>query len=259
MLLSAVVFCSLSSLALSLQCNIPPELWCTNLETATRCKVYDQCKEFLTVKPNAEKVNITLYHESLCPDCINFITGSLWTAFEKVSDIFTITLVPFGNAMERKDPVKKDYYKFECQHGEQECIGNIIDSCVIYQLQNERASFNFTHCVSSDLKEHRGNDIEKAAKRCAKEQNIDFDKVQTCANGLLGNQLEHQMALRTGELNPPHKYVPWVTVNGVHTEELEQKVEEDLVRVVCDMYQGPKPSACQELHQRTPTRSCLRN
>jgi hypothetical protein len=59
----------------------------------------EQCKEFYTVKKDATLVNVTLYHESLCPDCVNFITTELWKAFTTVPNIFTITMVPYGNAM----------------------------------------------------------------------------------------------------------------------------------------------------------------
>ncbi|CAC5396506.1 IFI30 [Mytilus coruscus] len=176
----------------------------------------------------------SLYHESLCPDCIDFITNSLWKAFTKVSDIFTITMVPYGNAMEKKEPNK---YKFYCQHGEAECVGNVIESCAIYILKNERASFNYSHCIASYLNSQRSVDFPKAAKKCANEQNINYDQIDACANGQLGNQLEHQMALMTRELNPPHDYVPWVTINGVHTEALQNQTETDLIRVVSDTYQ----------------------
>ena len=34
----------------------------------------------------------------------------------------------------------------------------------------------------------------------------------------------HAIANRTEGLNPAHKYVPWIVVDGVHTEEVKQKM-----------------------------------
>lgn len=43
-------------------------------------------------------------------------------------------------------------------------------------------------------------------------------------------------AVQTESLQPPHQYVPWVTVNGVHTEDIEQQAETDLVKLICQTY-----------------------
>lgn len=51
--------------------------------------------------------------------------------------------------------------------------------------------------------------------QCAKQQGIDIQPIMDCSTSSLGNSLEHQMALKTEALNPPHEYVPWVTLNGV--------------------------------------------
>ena len=51
--------------------------------------------------------------------------------------------------------------------------------------------------------------------QCAKQLGINYSPIQMCSEGVVGNQLEHMMAQKTEALNPPHKYVPWVTLNGV--------------------------------------------
>ena len=53
-----------------------------------------------------DKVKITLYYESQCPDCRNTILGSFVTAY-KVPDFLEmaeITYVPYGNASESPSP-----------------------------------------------------------------------------------------------------------------------------------------------------------
>lgn len=44
------------------------------------------------------------------------------------------------------------------------------------------------------------------------------------------------MAVRTGELDPPHRYVPWFTLNGAHTEAIQDRAMTDLLKLVCDSY-----------------------
>lgn len=55
----------------------------------------------------------------------------------------------------------------------------------------------------------------------------------------------HQLAVKTGNLVPPHTYVPWITIDGNHTEKLEKEAWEDLVGLTCKLYHGPqKPKEC---------------
>lgn len=195
----------------------------------------DQCEQYHNTPP--APIDVTLYFESLCPDCKRFISGQLWRAWNLVPSIMKLTLVPFGNARESKGIGK---WKFTCQHGKEECVGNVIETCAINITKDINVYFPFIHCMENSTSERP----EEAAEKCSQHFKVDYDAITKCANSDMGNQLEHQMALKTMALNPPHKYVPWVTINGVHTEEMEKKVEDDLVKLLCDMYTGDKPPAC---------------
>ena len=37
-------------------------------------------------------------------------------------------------------------------------------------------------------------------------------------------------------VQPPHTFVPWIVVNGEHSEELQRRAMEDLVGLVCSLY-----------------------
>ena len=48
--------------------------------------------------PLYDLVNVTLYYESLCSPSRGFINGQLNKAFQSIGSIFSLTLVPYGNA-----------------------------------------------------------------------------------------------------------------------------------------------------------------
>lgn len=196
---------------------------------------------------NAPKINFELYYESLCPDCRDFILRQLYPAFEKVSAIVNLTLVPYGNADESKHG---DKWKFICQHGEFECLGNMIETCVIHLEKNIKSSFQFVHCFEKNIViEEKVQHPLSVAEQCAEDLEIDFPPVEECQRTDLGNKLEHDMATKTNALRPQHQYVPWVTLNGVHTEKIQEQAESNLLKLLCETYTGVKPTACQDVHE----------
>lgn len=202
------------------------------------CLVPDITSSFPTSAP---KVDVTLYYESLCPDCQLFIRQQLYPTYLKIGDIFNLTLVPYGNAEETK---RGDKWVFQCQHGPNECLGNLIETCAISLLKNISVSFPFVHCFEVSI-EHSG-DPKSVAQHCAKSSEIDYTPIEACVNGPQGNELEHEMAKKTDALEPQHEYVPWVTINGKHTEKIQTEAENNLLKLVCDYYEGTKPAACEK-------------
>ena len=53
--------------------------------------------------PDAAPVKVSLYYESLCPGCRQFIHTQLYPTFQKLSSsgILEVELVPYGNAQVR--------------------------------------------------------------------------------------------------------------------------------------------------------------
>lgn len=232
------VLVGLSLLLTANACKFPPHLWCSSTEIAIQCKVYDQCKRFVwSESTQASKVNFELYYESLCPDCKEFITKQLYPTYQAIGSVINITLVPYGNAEEQK---RGDHYEFTCQHGKEECVGNLIETCAIYVLKSFDSYFPFINCMESS-----SSLPSRSAVTCAQQLSVPLDPIMACANGTQGNQLEHKMAVMTDALVPQHQYVPWVVLNGVHTEKINDEAVSDLLKLICDTYTGPKPSGCK--------------
>lgn len=188
----------------------------------------------------ASKVGIALYYESMCGGCRQFIRDQFYPTYQKVGAIMDVTLVPYGNAQETR---YGSQWKFNCQHGPEECVGNLIETCAISILKNTSVYFPFIHCLELSI----GYSPLPEAKQCASSLGIDFDPIDKCQSGPEGNALEHAMAQKTDALYPRHQYVPWITLNGKHTDEIQNEATFNLLKLVCDTYLGPKPQACQQI------------
>lgn len=79
-------------------------------------------------------------------------------------------------------------------------------------------------------------DIETVAMQCAKNASLDFEKIQNCTNSRQGNQLQHAYAVQTENTKPKEGFVPWVTLNGNHTDDIQDRAETDLIRLLCETY-----------------------
>ncbi|XP_063772132.1 gamma-interferon-inducible lysosomal thiol reductase [Pseudophryne corroboree] len=223
------------------QCNHSPSDWCSSWEIAKACQVEEQCLEYYTRKEHKlsqePAVQIELYYEGLCPACRQFLSRQLFPTWLMLADIMNITLVPYGNAEEKNVSGK---WEFDCQHGPDECFINTVETCLMFQLKDILSYFPIIFCMEVST------NIKKSLEPCLAvfEPDLSAKEVLGCVNGDLGNKLMHQNAQRTAALNPPHKYVPWIVVNGKHNDSLEAEAQSALFHLVCDLYTGPKPDAC---------------
>ena len=173
-------------------------------------------------------MKVSLYIESYCPDCEDFVTKDL-VEFRKLSDLMAITdidIVPYGNA----HVITRDPPTFKCQHGEKECYGNYVELCA--QKHYPDSWWDFLICQETSV-----DFSDNGVMTCAMKTSMDYDVILGCAKGTEGPLLHLEAADKTGD----HKWVPWVIVDGKVLEE-----GADFIQAVCDAYQGEKPASCKK-------------
>lgn len=155
--------------------------------------------------------------------------------------MMNITIVPYGNARE-------DYGgSIICQHGAAECLGNMYEACSQALYPNITDFYPFFNCL--ELSE---NIDDSVAQQCAEGSKLSYEKLSSCTTSQQGTDLIKANMKATDGLNPPHTYVPWITVNG--------KVLSDpstLLASVCAAFTGTKPAACSQLEKEA--KPCYRD
>jgi interferon gamma-inducible protein 30 len=196
-----------------------------------------------------DKVQVELYYESQCPGCREMITTSFYDAYQKDGflDMVDVTFIPYGNAQESPGSDDDTLYDFKCQHGPSECIFNIIETCALNKIQCPYAKFEFINCIeNNDENRNVDQDYEKIALNCAIKINLNdtvVEEIKMCSVSKEGNELEHDMAVKTESLNPPHTYVPYVVVNGVHSDDIQTDITDSVFDYVCKTYMGTNKSS----------------
>ncbi|NXK57234.1 GILT reductase, partial [Chauna torquata] len=126
-------------------CDYPAHLWCSSREIAVACQAESHCANLS--HPAAAPVELSLYYESMCSACRNFMVEQLFTTWLLLPiETMSITLVPYGNAQEKEVCGK---WQFQCQHGSEECLGNMIQACLMHEAQNFTTYFPVIFCMES--------------------------------------------------------------------------------------------------------------
>ncbi|CAK7343812.1 unnamed protein product [Dovyalis caffra] len=190
---------------------------------------------FLTTSTSSsENVTLSLYYETLCPYCADFIVNHLVKVFDKgLISIVNLRLIPWGNAFIQPDG------SFVCQHGTNECFLNAIEACTITIYPEVYRHFRFIHCVEKMSLEKKINEWVN----CFDMSGLGKVPIDCYTSGH-GEGLERKYAAETAQLNPPHRFVPWVVVDN---QPLQEDFE-NFVSYVCKAYKGTEmPEACKSL------------
>lgn len=119
-----------------------------------------------------------------------------------------------------------------------------METCAINKLPSNQV-YPFIVCLETQI--DRGFNVDYSALQCEKSMGIDLTTTRECMQATEGNQLEHAVAVKTESLNPPHTYVPWITVYGQHNVTAENEIISNMVQYVCQNYKGPiQLPACKQ-------------
>ena len=205
---------------------------------------------------------IDILVESLCPDSIGFIGNSFTKFFNATnsSQLANVTFHFYGNAHQSFNGTS---WNFSCQHGANECYGNLIETCVTKNFPKNQ-SHPFLICLEKYIRAFAAN-FPKATNYCLTNTTINSTLVWNCVNSDMGNRLQNEVANFTESVNPRHNYVPWVIVDGVHDLYVEDAILNDMLGYLCSKTNN-QIKACQKrskfldiLFEKNPVSKCYRN
>jgi len=201
------------------------------------------------------KVNIEVYYETRCPGCIMFINQTLeplWRT-KGIYDVLNVTLYTYGNAMTIPLKEVSEGYKFWhpkttgadytdvhiCQHGGDECMGNMVQLCA-KDIETNDKYMELVFCMSATT--IQGYSVEKSSFECMQRAKIDHDKVRDCVQGPKGNKLMTSTGEQTAMLKG-RKGTPWVMINNVHAADEVMENSTLLMQAICSHVENA-PSSC---------------
>ncbi|KAK7339935.1 hypothetical protein VNO77_20622 [Canavalia gladiata] len=178
----------------------------------------------------SQKVNLSVYYESLCLPCATFIVRNLEVIFNNgLINILNLQLVPWANAY-----VNKTNNSMICQNGPDECELNSLEACAL-NVWNVNKSFGLISCF--ELLSIEGK--HKNWQDCFNQLDLPKDPILNCYNG--GNGTEIGQKYINEAAYTPLEILPWVVVNNQSIG----KDYENFTRYVCEAYRGiPVPEAC---------------
>jgi len=188
-----------------------------------------------SIKGNDTNVKITVYYEAMCPDSIRFVAKQLGPTFKTLGQYMDIVLKPFGKAnfTAHINHGHRGGWDFTCQHGDAECVGNMMQACILNQVSDPEEYVPLISCIMA------ADFPLTAAEKCLHKLGITTtkpDTVKKCATSAEGQNLHHEIGVETHALQPPLTYVPWIIFNDKFIESDFEDAQKDLKGLLCKKY-----------------------
>ncbi|OXA57376.1 GILT-like protein 1 [Folsomia candida] len=187
------------------------------------------------------QLRLTVYYESLCPDSRRFIINQLYPTINLLggvnNEFLEAEFVPYGKA---NTTFVNGTFEFVCQHGRNECLGNMIHGCALAKLaKNESAAY--INCMMDSF------NAPIDAEACAISLGLNYTRIGECYNNWEGPTILASAGIRTHDLVPTLYYVPWIVYNDVWRVEDMIGSEQNLMNVICQKLENStRPTQCDQ-------------
>ncbi|VDP22569.1 unnamed protein product [Soboliphyme baturini] len=131
------------------------------------------------------KVNVTIYMESLCRHCTDFLRGQFSPYWLSLQYNVNIKLVPYGRARYVNSTL-------HCRHGPNECAINKIMACAMKHFPGYNEVVPFVLCL-----QQKSPDMMES---CSEPLAVDHAKLKTCVEGKEGDYLMEVLYKETAKL-----------------------------------------------------------
>merc|ERR1712179_199194 len=175
----------------------------------------------------AEAVQIDVICVSLCPDSTRFISQQIPPMYEAIGQHVEIKFRPYGFATTTE---VDGSYQFECQHGERECYGNIVQACTVHYTSDQDTLVNLITCMMSS------SAPDQAGPDCFQQFGVDYQPVQDCIESGEGAQLHAENGEEQNGETPTPNNVPWINLDQEHLAEYWELEEYGLLQFICDTF-----------------------
>lgn len=190
-----------------------------------------------------DKVPVSVYYESLCPDSIAFVTQQLVPTYNTdLKNYMDLKLVPYGKSTQRRSS-DGSKWEFTCHHGPVECYGNKVQGCILENIENKDQQLKYIDCLMNQAKTIKN---EYPINMCV--GGGDLSIVTSCANstqtGVSGSDILAKNGNETAKLSPPLTSVPTIVFNDVFNKSDHEMAQTNFKKVLCSYVKDECPSEC---------------
>ncbi|CAH1165594.1 unnamed protein product [Phyllotreta striolata] len=194
-----------------------------------------------------KKVNVTVYYESLCPFARDFIVNQLRPTLRgNLSRYINLELIPYGKTNRTSD--YNGNATFSCQHGPEECYGNLIQACARDFIDSDALYAEFVACYMDAVHPPASRRLmDEAAEACATPAGLAASRLRTCANNTFGVERLIHYGRLTDAFATPLRRVPTVAFEGVDDEAASEAARASFAGEVCSRIEPPRPAECEDV------------